>query len=157
MTEASVQGESAGSDRATTDRDIVHRFLADLAASRVAAAISAFDAEVVYTNVGLATLRGRGRAGRVLELLAKPGLGFDVEIVSVASDSGTVLTERVDELRVGPLRIRFWVCGRFDLRGGRIVLWRDYFDNVDIAKGVLRGIIALVIPAAQRPLRSIGR
>lgn len=135
----------------------VLRFLADMADGRADEAIEAFDDDVVYTNVGLATLRGRSRAGRVLRLLAKPYLGFGVEVTSIASDGAVVLTERVDELRVGPLSVRFWVCGRFDVHDGRIVLWRDYFDNLDIAKGVLRGIVALAIPAAQRPLRPLQR
>ncbi|BDH57918.1 limonene-1,2-epoxide hydrolase family protein [Tsukamurella sp. PLM1] len=132
-------------------------FLADMADGRADAAIAAFDEHVVYTNVGLATLRGRDRAARVLRLLARPGVGFGVEVTSIASDGAVVLTERIDELRVGPLRVRFWVCGRFDVHDGRIVLWRDYFDNLDIAKGVLRGVLALVIPAAQRPLRPLQR
>lgn len=140
-----------------TDLDVVRKFLADMADSRADEAIAAFDDDVVYTNVGLATLRGRQRAGRVLKLLSAPYLGFDVQLTSAAADGGTVLTERIDELRIGPLRVRFWVCGRFDVRDGRIVLWRDYFDNLDIAKGVVRGVVALVIPAAQRPLRSIER
>lgn len=140
-----------------TELDIVRSFLADMAAGRTDAALAAFDDDVVYTNVGLATLRGRRGAGRVLTLLSRPALGFDVELTSCAANGETVLTERIDELRVGPLRVRFWVCGRFDIRGGRIVLWRDYFDNVDILKGLLRGIVALAVPAAQRPLKPIQR
>lgn len=133
------------------------RFLADMAAGRVDAAIAAFDDDVVYTNVGLATLRGRRRAGRVIALLDRPALGFDVQLTSIAADGGTVLTERIDELRIGPMRIRFWVCGRFDVSDGRITLWRDYFDNVDVLKGLARGVVALAIPAVQRPLAPIER
>lgn len=137
--------------------DVVLTFLADLADGRADEAIAAFDEDVIYTNVGLATLRGRRRAGRVLRLLAKPYLGFGVEVTSIAADGAVVLTERVDELRIGPLRVRFWVCGRFDVHDGRIVLWRDYFDNLDIVRGVLRGVIALAVPAVQRPLSPLQR
>ncbi len=132
-------------------------FLADMAGDRVDEALAAFDEDIVYSNVGLPTLRGRRQAGRVLNLLRRSVFGFGVEVKSVAADGGTVLTERVDELRVGPLRARFWVCGRFDVRDGRIVLWRDYFDNLDVLKGLVRGIVALAIPAAQRPLRALER
>lgn len=139
------------------DRDVVIGFLADMAGDRVDEALAAFDEDIVYSNVGLPTLRGRRQAGRVLNLLRRSVFGFGVEVKSVAADGGTVLTERVDELRVGPLRARFWVCGRFDVRDGRIVLWRDYFDNLDVLKGLVRGIVALAIPAAQRPLRALER
>ncbi|WP_019204359.1 limonene-1,2-epoxide hydrolase family protein [Tsukamurella sp. 1534] len=139
------------------DQAIVRKFLADMADARVDEAIAAFDEDVVYTNVGLPTVRGKRRAGGVIRLLSRPGLGFGVEIISSAAENGTVLTERVDELRVGPLAVRFWVCGRFDVRDGRIVLWRDYFDNVDIVKGVIRGVLALAVPAVQRPMTPLER
>lgn len=139
------------------ERATVLTFLADMADGRADEAIAAFDADVVYTNVGLPTLRGRERAGRVIRLLGRPGLGFGVEVLSIASDGALVLTERIDELRVGPLRVRFWVCGRFEVRGGRITVWRDYFDNLDVFKGIVRGVLALVLPAAQRPLTPLQR
>ncbi|ADG79138.1 Limonene-12-epoxide hydrolase OS=Tsukamurella paurometabola (strain ATCC 8368 / DSM / CCUG 35730/ CIP 100753 / JCM 10117 / KCTC 9821 / NBRC 16120 / NCIMB 702349 / NCTC 13040) OX=521096 GN=Tpau_2535 PE=4 SV=1 [Tsukamurella paurometabola] len=139
------------------DQATVRKFLADLADARVEDALAAFDENVVYTNVGLPTLRGRNQAGRVVKLLAKPGLGFGVELTSSAAEGGTVLTERIDELRVGPFRMRFWVCGRFDVVDGRIVLWRDYFDNLDVFKGIIRGVLALAIPGVQRPMTPITR
>ncbi|GAA1087909.1 limonene-1,2-epoxide hydrolase family protein [Tsukamurella spumae] len=147
MTEAVVLDEQA----------TVLEFLANLADGRAEDTVAAFSDDVVYTNVGLPTLRGRERAGRVIRALARPGLGFGVEVTSIASDGAVVLTERIDELRVGPLAARFWVCGRFDVRDGQIVLWRDYFDNLDIAKGVLRGLLALAIPAAQRKMTPLQR
>ncbi|TWS25756.1 limonene-1,2-epoxide hydrolase [Tsukamurella sputi] len=132
-------------------------FLADMADGRAEEAVAAFDENVVYTNVGLPTLRGKRRAGSVIRLLARPGLGFGVEVTSIASDGALVLTERIDELRVGPLHVRFWVCGRFDVRDGRIVLWRDYFDNVDVFKGIVRGVLALAVPTAQRTMTPLQR
>ncbi|WP_336671827.1 limonene-1,2-epoxide hydrolase family protein [Tsukamurella sp. USMM236] len=147
MTDVVVQDEQA----------TVLTFLADMQDGRAEEAVAAFDEDVVYTNVGLATLRGRNRAGRVIRLLAQPALGFGVEVTSIASDGAVVLTERIDELRVGPLRVRFWVCGRFDVHDGRIVLWRDYFDNLDIAKGVVRGVLALAVPAVQRKMTPLQR
>ncbi|TWS18269.1 limonene-1,2-epoxide hydrolase [Tsukamurella asaccharolytica] len=147
MTEAVVLDEKA----------TVLAFLANMADGRAEDAVAAFADDVVYTNVGLATLRGRERAARVIRLLAHPALGFGVEVTSIASDGAVVLTERIDELRVGPLAVRFWVCGRFDVRDGKIALWRDYFDNLDIAKGVVRGVLALAFPGAQRTMTPLQR
>ena len=140
----------------TGPENTVRQFLHDLAESRTDPAIAALDDDVVYTNVGFATLRGRRQAGTVLGFLKSPYVGFDVQLTSIAVAGTTVLTERIDELRIGPLRTRFWVLGRFDVRDERIVLWRDYFDNVDIAKGIVRGLVALAVPSAQRSLTPIG-
>ena len=55
-----------------------------------------------------------------------------------------VLTERTDILGFGPLSVDFWVCGRFEVRDGRICGWRDYFSTADMTRGVARGIIRMV-------------
>lgn len=35
---------------------------------------------------------------------------------------------------------------------GRITLWRDYFDVYDMFKGLLRGLVALVVPSLKATL-----
>ena len=45
------------------------------------------------------------------------------------------------------MRAQFWVCGRFDVHDGKITLWRDAFDFVDIARGTLRGLVAMALPS----------
>lgn len=50
-----------------------------------------------------------------------------------------MLTERTDSIMFGDVPGGFWVCGRFEVRDGKIVHWRDYFDTGDILIGVARG------------------
>ena len=50
-----------------------------------------------------------------------------------------MLTERTDAVLVGPVRIPFQVCGTFEVRDERIVLWRDTFDW---ASGLVNCLIA---------------
>jgi limonene-1,2-epoxide hydrolase len=40
----------------------------------------------------------------------------------------------------------------FEVHDGRITLWRDYFDVVDILKATLRGVAALVVPSLKATL-----
>ena len=72
---------------------------------------------------------------------------FEVKFHRVAADGSAVLTERTDALIFGPLRVQFWVCGVFEVHDGRITLWRDYFDVLDILKATLRGVAALAVPS----------
>lgn len=131
----------------TTVLDFLDRF-----AERDAdGAVALVDDAIVYTNVGLPAVRGKKATARVLTALGRFAK-FDVAIRSIASDGPLVLTERVDELGFGPLQIRFWVNGRFEVVDGKITVWKDYFDNVDVIKGLLRGLIALAVPRARRPL-----
>ena len=68
----------------------------------------------------------------------------------MAADGNTVLTERTDALIFGRVRLNFWVCGVFEVRDGRITLWRDYFDLFDMTKALVRGLAGAVVPALQR-------
>ncbi|MFM9379153.1 limonene-1,2-epoxide hydrolase family protein [Gordonia sp. VNK21] len=133
--------------------DLVEQFLSDLASGRVDAALAEVDEQIVYTNVGLPTVRGKRRFSSVMRGLNGDFIGFDAQMLAIAADeAGVVLTERIDELRFGPLRLRFWVCGRFEVIEGRIAVWRDYFDVFDCTKAAVRALAALVIPSLQRPL-----
>jgi len=106
---------------------------------------------LVWQNVGWLTLQG-GR--RIMKLFrsGKGRMGFEVKIHRIATDGAAVLTERTDALIVGPLRLQIWVCGTFEVHGGQITLWRDYFDVWDITKGMLRGLAATVVPSLQPSL-----
>jgi limonene-1,2-epoxide hydrolase len=62
-----------------------------------------------------------------------------------------VLTERTDVLLFGKARIQFWVWGRFEVRDGKITLWRDSFDFLDLLRANVRGLLGAVVPSL-RPL-----
>jgi limonene-1,2-epoxide hydrolase len=49
-------------------------------------------------------------------------------IRNLAADGETVLTERVDEITANGVMAPVPVMGTFEVRAGRIVQWRDYFD-----------------------------
>ncbi|MDV6303753.1 limonene-1,2-epoxide hydrolase family protein [Rhodococcus cerastii] len=108
-------------------------------------AMSLLDNRIVWHNVGLPEVRGRANAGKFVAMLARPAFGFDVIVHNIAADGNVVLTERTDVLIWRRLRIEFWVCGTFEMRDGRIAVWRDYFDTVDFLKGVVRGIFRVVV------------
>ncbi len=99
-----------------------------------------------YINVSLPAIIGGQRVANLFEVLLRRGTGFSVQVHSLAVNRDVVLTERTDMIKVGSLHIAFWVCGTFRVQDGKIILWRDYFDWFDIAKGVLRGIAGIVVP-----------
>lgn len=133
----------------TFPQDVVETFLARMAESDVAGAMALLDDDIVYVNVGLPAIRGRDRVLRVLGGLSRPGFRFEVYLHAIAADGATVLTERTDVLILGPVRVQFWVTGRFDVGDGQITLWRDSFDYVDMFRSTLRGLLGVAVP----PLR----
>lgn len=131
----------------TDPQAVVETFLGALAAGDMNTASELLDEHVTYINVGLPTVRGRRRAMGFLRPLARPHWAFEVYLHAVAADGGTVLTERTDALCIGPLRLQFWVTGRFDVQDGRITFWRDSFDYVDMTRALLRGLAGVLVPA----------
>lgn len=132
--------------RPTDPQAVVEEFLGALAAGDLDTAAELLDEHVTYVNVGLPAIRGRRRAIGFLRALARPSWSFEVYLHAVATNDGTVLTERTDVLSVGPLRLQFWVTGRFDVHDGRITLWRDSFDYVDTFRAFVRGVLGVLIP-----------
>jgi limonene-1,2-epoxide hydrolase len=134
---------------------LVRRFLDLLAADEIDKAVDLLAEGVEYVNVGMPMIRGRERVRRIFRATLRLGGGFEVYMHSISADGASVLTERTDVLKFGPLRIQLWVCGRFDLHDGQIVLWRDYFDYVAFMMGFARGLLGMVLPAA-RPTPPVG-
>ncbi len=129
---------------------VVEQFLEMLRLGDVDGAVELLAVDVEYKNVGLPTVRGRERTRRLFQAtLGRAGAGFEVYVHAISADGGTVLTERTDVLKFGRLRLQFWVCGRFDVHDAQIVLWRDYFDQMNIATATLRGLLGTVFPAVR--------
>jgi limonene-1,2-epoxide hydrolase len=135
----------------TANARTVETFLYALQDEDFATADSALADDIVWQNVGWPTLRGRKRIMNLFRRGEGRG-GFEVKIHRIAADGSAVLTERTDALIFGPLRLQFWVCGVFEVHGGRITLWRDYFDMWDMTKATLRGLAATVFPTLRPTL-----
>jgi limonene-1,2-epoxide hydrolase len=131
----------------TDPQAVVEAFLAALAAADLHTARNLLDERVVYVNVGLPAIRGRRRTIGFLRPLARPRVGFEVYMHAIAGNGSTVLTERTDVLRVGPVRLQFWVVGHFEVEDGAITLWRDSFDYLDVTRAALRGVLGAVVPS----------
>ncbi len=136
--------ELTGTDVANTRT--VEGFLNALQGEDFDAVDASLDDNLVYENVGLSRIRGGRRTANLLRKMQGRS-GFEVKIHRIASDGAAVLTERTDALIFGPLRIQFWACGVFEVRDGRITLWRDYVDVYDMLKATLRGVAGLIVPS----------
>lgn len=141
----------AAAETAADPTGVVKSFLLGLQAGELDQALELLDENVTWVNVTLPTIHGRKRAERVFRSLMEklPG-GFRVHFNAIAAEGNTVLTDRTDELILGRVRQRIWVYGRFEVVDGKITLWRDSFDWVDVFIGLIRGLAGAVVPALNR-------
>lgn len=113
------------------------------------AAVGLLAEDLVYENSWLPTVRGRERVRKLFQALLRMGTEVEMHVHAISADGPTVLTERTDVLQWGRLRIQFWICGRFDVHDGQIVLWREYYDPLAILAATMRGLLGTVVPAAR--------
>jgi limonene-1,2-epoxide hydrolase len=129
---------------------IVRAFLVALEELDITRALGYVAPEIVYQNVPLPPARGLRAFEKQLRRMAKFSSGFEATVHHIAADGPIVLTERTDVFVAGGWRASFWVCGTFEVRDGRIVLWRDYFDWTTLIVAGLRGVPGAVAAALAR-------
>jgi limonene-1,2-epoxide hydrolase len=135
----------------TAPADVVRSVLLALQAGELDSALELLADDVRYINVSLPTVRGRERVERLFRPAYARGGRFRVHFHAIATDGDVVLTDRTDALGIGRFEQRLWVYGRFVVKDGKITLWRDSFDWLDVTLSALRGLLAIAIPALNRP------
>jgi limonene-1,2-epoxide hydrolase len=128
-----------------TEVEVVRAFFAALERFDIDAALDLADPAIVYQNVPFPPARGRDEFERQMRWLQRYATGFEARIHTIAAEGGTVLTERTDVIERGRLRAAFWVCGTLEVVDGRVVLWRDRFDFVDLGVAFVKGAVRALI------------
>jgi limonene-1,2-epoxide hydrolase len=107
----------------------VREFIGIWSQGDVDAVMAFFADDAVYHNIPVDPVRGQDAIRAVIQGFA--GMASEIEWIlhHVAETAdGVVLTERLDRFKMGDRWVELPVMGSFELREGRIVAWRDYFD-----------------------------
>lgn len=124
---------------------VVRTFLGALEALDVERALALLAPDVTYHNKGLPPARGIEAVERQLRWFGRHVTGFEARNHNLVAEGAIVLTERTDVIEIRRFRSEFWVCGTFEVRDGRIVLWRDYFDFVNFTWAALVGAVKALL------------
>jgi limonene-1,2-epoxide hydrolase len=134
---------------AATGTEVVRAFLGALERLDVDGVLDLADLDIVYQNVPLPPARGLPAFERQMRWFEHRATGFEARIHAMAADGSTVLTERTDVIELGRVRAEFWVCGTFEIRDGKVALWRDRFDYVDLAVAFVKGAARALLSSAR--------
>jgi len=92
-----------------------------------------------YHNVPIDPVQGRAEIRAFLTGFLAQVEEANFELLAIAeSEDGKVLTERVDRFRINGQWLGLRVMGIFELEGGEISNWRDYYDQAE-----MDGLLAL--------------
>ncbi len=115
----------------------VKQFFESLDTKSLEASLEALGAAVtddfVWKNSGLPTCVGRDAAIAFMVQFAQklPLVGIRVEVLAIAADGDTVVTERIDHFpgADGTILASLPLAGTLEVTAdGKIKAWRDYFD-----------------------------
>jgi len=87
-----------------------------------------FTDDIVYHNMPTAPLTGSAQVRGGIANFLKDWTDTHWEIRNLMAAGDVVMTERVDNIEAHGKQFGLPVCGIFELRGGKIAVWRDYFD-----------------------------
>lgn len=115
-----------------SDQDIVRAFIAKWGEMDLDGIVGFFTEDAVYHNMPMEACVGREAIHATIEGFL--GMATRIEWVAhfIADDgAGTVLTERTDKFEINGQWLALPVMGTFEIAGGKIAKWRDYFDLRD--------------------------
>jgi limonene-1,2-epoxide hydrolase len=111
-----------------TPAEVVGEFCAAMNRKDLAAIDALVSDDVVYHNIGAEPAVGREATLAAVKFLFDMFDPIKFRLRNIAVDGDAVLTERVDEITANGITAPVPVMGTFEIRDGRIVAWRDYFD-----------------------------
>lgn len=85
--------------------------------------------DAVYHNIPMQPAKGKTAIRAVIEGFLKTSEAIEFKILHTASGGNVVMNERVDSfVYKGGKKGSVPVVGVFEITGGKISAWRDYFD-----------------------------
>lgn len=82
----------------------------------------------VYHNMPTRPVQGREALRGFIAGFLADWTSTDWEILNLVASGDLVIAERVDRTVVKDKPVELPCCGVFEMEGGRIRVWRDYFD-----------------------------
>ncbi len=121
-------------DSALDPLEIVETFLDAFIAMDFDTALASLADDCEYTNIPMGTVRGHAGVREVLEPFFAPIHENEFLILRKAADGPVVFMERLDRHRLDHGWRELPVNSVFEVDGGLITVWRDYFDLATAAK-----------------------
>jgi limonene-1,2-epoxide hydrolase len=107
---------------------VIRDFLAAWSRLEPGELIRYFADDGVYHNMPLAPVAGRAAVEQLIRGFIGTWSEAKFDVLALVSSGNTVIAERVDRIRAGGKSVDLPCVGVFELEGGKIKRWRDYFD-----------------------------
>ncbi len=107
---------------------IVRDFIAAWSRLDAAELAAFFTEDGVYHNMPARPVAGRAAVQAFISGFIKDWTATEWDVLNLVEAGDVVIAERLDRTRVGDKPVDLPCCGVFEMSGGKIKVWRDYFD-----------------------------
>jgi limonene-1,2-epoxide hydrolase len=107
---------------------VVLDFLAAWPRGDIEELMAFFAPDAVYHNIPVPPVRGAAAIREAFLAFARLMDSIEIENLHVAASGDVVFTERIDRFRNKTVALDLPVAGVFEVRDGKIIAHRDYFD-----------------------------
>ena len=114
--------------------ETVNAFMKAAANRDYDAALDYLTDDIEYQNMPLPPVNGKEAVKATLDMLLANAEGSEWVVHRETETGNVVMNERTDRFLIGGKWMELPVAGVFELRDGKIALWRDYFDLETIMK-----------------------
>ncbi len=118
-----------------SNEQLVRNFIAAWSSLDVEEILSYFADDGTYHNMPIAPVTGRENLRAFIAAFLADWTSTDWDIINITCQNDTVFAERMDRTKIGSRSVNLPCCGVFEMAGGKIRVWRDYFDMATYTKG----------------------
>jgi limonene-1,2-epoxide hydrolase len=87
-----------------------------------------FTEDGVYHNIPTGPVAGRDNVERMIRDFTATWTETEWKILNLVASGDVVIAERIDRTKAGDKSVDLPCTGVFEMEGGKIKVWRDYFD-----------------------------
>lgn len=113
---------------AAANEDIIRAFIQAWTRRDPEELVGYFTADGVYHNMPMQPVAGQAALKGFIAAFLKDWTATEWDILNLVSKGDLVIAERLDRTTVGDKPVNLPCCGVFEMRDGKIAVWRDYFD-----------------------------
>jgi limonene-1,2-epoxide hydrolase len=113
---------------ATESEKIVSDFCNAWPRKNIDELLAFFTDDAVYHNIPTEPAKGKDAIRKAINTFLPMAKSVEFKVIRCASAGNVVINERIDIFDMGGKHIELPVAGVFETKGGKICLWRDYFD-----------------------------
>ena len=115
---------------------IVREFIAAWSRLDPAELAGYFAEDGVYHNMPMGPVAGRANVEQLIRGFTAAWTETTWEVLHLVCDGDVVIAERLDRTRAGEKSVDLPCVGVFELEGGKIKVWRDYFGRAPSTRGL---------------------